>query len=161
MKPVVVESSGELDAPPSVVWDVLTDWERQCDWMLEMSEIVVTSAQRAGVGVTARATIRMGGIRTTDLVRIDVWEPSRQLGMSHDGWVKGRGDMWLSALPGKRAKLDWREELHPPLGVLGAVGLRVFRPLIRRTFKRDVAILRNIVRLEASRRYPGNTDAPP
>ena len=161
MKPIVVESFGELDADPELVWVVLTDWERQCDWMLEMSEIVVTSAQRVGVGVTARATIRIGGIRTTDLIRIDVWEPSRHLGMTHEGWVKGRGDIVLSELPAKRTKLEWREELHPPMGVIGAIGLRIFRPLMRRTFVRDVAELQNIIRFEASRRYSGNTDAPP
>ena len=159
MKPIVLTSAAELDAPPKLVWDVLTNWERQCDWMLEMSDIVVTSETREGVGVRARATIRIGGIRTTDLVRVDVWKPAEQLGMAHEGWVKGRGDMWLSSIGYDRTKLDWREELHPPWGILGAVGLRAFRPLIRRTFLRDIAILQNIVRFEASRRYPGNNDA--
>jgi uncharacterized membrane protein len=161
MNPVVVESSAELGAPPALVWEVITDWERQCDWMLEMSEIVVTSERRSGVGVTARATIRIGGIRTTDIVRVDVWEPCKHLGMAHEGWVKGRGDIRLHALAKDRTMLDWREELQPPWGILGAIGLRVFRPLIRRTFARDVATLRNIVRNEASRRYSGNTDAHP
>lgn len=161
MKPIVVESSGDLDAPPALVWEILTDWERQCDWMLEMSEIVVTSQQRAGVGVTARATIRIGGIRTTDLVRVDAWDPPKHLGMAHDGWVKGRGDIRLSSLAGDRTQMQWREELRPPWGIVGAIGLRAFRPLIRRTFRRDVAVLQNIVRFEATRRYSGNTDASP
>jgi hypothetical protein len=129
--------------------------------MLEMSKIVVTSGQRTGVGVTARATIRIGGIRTTDLVRVDTWEPQTLLGMTHEGWVKGRGDIRLVPLPGDRTQLHWREELRPPWGILGAIGLRVLSPLIRRTFRRDVAVLQNIVRFEASRRYSGNTDAPP
>ena len=30
-----------LPAPPEVVWQLITDWERQGDWMLEASDFVV------------------------------------------------------------------------------------------------------------------------
>ena len=153
MRSVVVEVDSDLDAPPSVVWRVLTDWEHQGEWMLEASDFDVVTPHREGVGVEAYATVRIGGISTRDRVRVDVWEPQRHLGIAHLGWVAGRGDLVLSPLEGGRTHLAWREELHPPWGVVGAIGMRLFRPLIVRTFRRDVRVLGEVVRA-AHGRYP-------
>lgn len=157
MKPVTVDTAADLPGPPDLVWEMLTDWERQDEWMLEMSDVVVTSEQRQGVGVEALATVRIGGISTRDVIRVDAWEPPRRLGMVHEGWVRGRGDMHLVPLSDGGTRLEWREELYPPWGLLGAVGLRLFRPLLGRTFRRDVRILERLVRERAAPRYPGSS----
>ncbi len=157
MRPVVFETSALLPGPPELVWDLLTDWERQSEWMLEMSHIDVTSDNREGVGVTALATVKIGGISTRDVVRVDVWEPPRRLGLVHEGWVRGRGDMRLSARELNGTHLQWREELTPPWGLLGSLGLRTFRPLMARIFRRDARILSELVRSRANPSYPGNT----
>ena len=156
MKPVVVDTAGELPAPIALVWELLTNWEQQTEWQREMSNIVVTSQRREGVGVEARATVRIGGISTTDLVRVDVWEPPTHLGLVHEGWVHGRGDIRLGPQPDGKTRMDWREELWPPWGIVGAAGLRLFTPLLRRTFRRDFEILSRLVG-ERSRDYPGGT----
>lgn len=144
MRPVVIELHDVLPGPADLVWRIITDWENQHLWMREASDFVVTSPHREGVGVEATATIRVGGIRTRDPIRVDVWEPPRRLGIEHRGWVKGRGDLRLEASDG-RTRFDWREELRPPLGVLGAIGLRGYRPLLARTFRRDLELLKELV----------------
>jgi hypothetical protein len=85
---------------------------------------------------------------------VDVWEPHRHLGIEHLGWVGGRGDLRLTAAGTDATRLDWREELRPPLGVLGAIGIRLFRPLLARTFGRDARVLSGLVRDAAAGRYP-------
>jgi hypothetical protein len=40
--------------------------------------------------------------------------------------------------------LFWREELVPPWGGLGRLGLRLLTPVLRRTFARDVRLLREL-----------------
>jgi hypothetical protein len=145
----------ELDGSPELIWQLLTDWERQGDWMLEAKDFDVVSPNREGVGVEAFATVTIAGISTRDRIRVDVWEPGRHLGIQHLGWVGGRGDLRLSPLDGERTKLDWREELVPPLGVLGAAGLHLFRPLLARTFRRDLRVLQALVRQARDGRYPG------
>jgi hypothetical protein len=154
VKPVVVELSADLEGPVDLVWRLLTDWERQGDWMLEASDFEVTTPHREGVGVEALATVRIGGVSTRDRIRVDVWQPHVRLGIEHLGWVTGRGDLELEPLGPSRTRLRWREELHPPLGVLGAVGIRLFRPLLARTFRRDINVLGELVRAAADRRYP-------
>ncbi|MGH2760194.1 MAG: SRPBCC family protein [Actinomycetota bacterium] len=154
MKPVTVRTTVDLAGPRELVWELLTDWERQADWMLEMSDVVVTSRHREGVGVEALATVRIGGISTRDVIRVDVWEPPHRLGLAHEGWVRGRGDMELTPTPDGNTHLDWTESLVPPRGAVGTLGLSLFRPLLARTFKRDVRVLSELVR---SRAYPGNS----
>ena len=145
MKPVVIDLDATLPGPPDVVWRLITDWENQHLWMREASGFRVTSPQREGVGVEAMATIRVAGIGTRDPIRVDIWEPQRRLGIEHRGWVEGRGDLTLERA-GETTRLHWREELHPPWGILGAIGLRLYRPILARTFRRDLSLLAELVR---------------
>ena len=144
--PVVIEMAETLPGPPEVVWGLITDWEHQDDWMLEASDFVVTSHQREGVGVEAEATIKIAGISTRDKVRVVAWEPRRRLAIEHLGWVRGRGEIFLTPLDGGRTHLFWREELEPPLGLAGALGLTGFKRLMRRIFVRDLRVLVGLTR---------------
>lgn len=137
---IVVETSETIPAPPEVVWRLITDWERLGDWMLEASDFVVLGDQRQGVGVVAEATVKIAGIATRDKVRISFWDPPRRVVIDHLGWVKGTGDMVLVP-DGDSTFLYWREELVPPLGPAGRLGLIAMKPVMRRVFARDAEIL--------------------
>ena len=149
--PVVLEMAETLPGPPDVVWRLITDWEHQDDWMLEASDFVVTSQQREGVGVEAEATIKIAGVTTRDKVRVIGWEPQKRLAIEHLGWVSGKGEIFLTSLGGTRTHLFWREELYPPVGVAGALGITAFKPVMYRIFKRDLRVLAGLVRAAASR----------
>ena len=148
-RPVVLEMATTVPGEPEVVWELLTDWEHQGDWMLEARDFVVTSPARTGVGVEAEATVSIGGITTRDVVRVVEWQPGRALGIAHEGWVSGRGDIHLTRLGPGRTHVFWREELRPPLGVIGAAGLLALAPLMRGIFERDLRVLRGLVRVAA------------
>ncbi|MDQ3963144.1 MAG: SRPBCC family protein [Actinomycetota bacterium] len=158
--PVVIENDIDLPAPPEIVWELITDWEHQDDWMLEASDFVVLGDQREGVGVRAAATISIGGIKTRDEIRVSRWEPPKLLAIEHLGWVKGTGELHLTPLngantqePARATRLYWREELQPPapLGALGSIGLLLFKPVMRRIFARDLRILAGLARVRASK----------
>lgn len=143
---MVVTVGAEISATPQRLWELLTDWENQGEWMREASDFEVVSAQRTGVGTTVATTVRIGGIATRDRIRVDVWQPPEEpggghLGIVHLGWVKGRGDIRLTKLSDGRTRLDWIERLQPPHGLAGAAGMRLFAPLFARTFRRDLALL--------------------
>jgi carbon monoxide dehydrogenase subunit G len=148
-----------MPGPPEVVWELITDWEHQDDWMLEASEFVVTSGRREGVGVEAEATIRIGVITTRDRVRVSAWEPNRRLTIEHRGWVSGTGDIHLTPIGSGLTHVFWREALDPPLGPLGSAGLRALRPLIGHLFRRDLRVLAALVR--ARTRATGTVGEPP
>jgi len=144
--PVTIELAETMPGPPEVVWHLITDWENQGDWQLEARDFVVTSVEREGVGVTAEATVSIGGITTRDVAEVVAWEPNKLLGIEHKGWVSGKGELHLTALGSDRTHVFWVETLYPPLGIAGAVGLTVFRPLMSRIFKRDLRVLQGLVR---------------
>ena len=147
--PVSIEIAATMPGPPNVVWELITDWENQGDWMLEASDFVVTSGHREGIGVEAEATVKIAGISTRDKVRVTAWEPGRRLAIEHGGWVSGRGEIYRTPLGKDRTHIFWREELEPPLGALGALGLTGFKPVMKRIFTRDLRVLAGLVRARA------------
>lgn len=156
--PVVLEMSETLPGPPEVVWELITDWERQGDWMLEASDFKVVSDHREGIGVEAEATVRIGGIKTRDVVIVVGWEPPKRLVIRHTGWVRGIGEVHLTPEASGHTFAFWREELEPPLSWLGWVGLRVMKPLMARVFQRDLRVLAALTRARsAPRPEPGPT----
>lgn len=135
-----------MPGPPEVVWDLITDWEHQDDWMLEASDFVVLTEQRTGVGVEAEATVQIMGIKTRDRVRVVGWEPGHRLAIRHEGWVSGTGEIFLTPVGAGDTHVFWREDLEPPLGWAGALGIRVVRPAMKRIFQRDLRVLGGLVR---------------
>lgn len=146
-RPIEIEVAGDIGAPPETVWPYLVDWERLHRWMKEGSSFRVTSPHREGLGVEAEATIRIGGLTTTDPIRVVRWEPPQVLEVEHRGWVRGSGLM-RCVRTGSGTRVEWRETLLPPLGPLGAAGLRAWRPLMQRTFRRDLELLKALVESE-------------
>lgn len=144
--PTNLEMNRVLPGPRDVVWRLITDWENQGDWMLEASDFVVLTEQREGVGVEAEATVSIGGIKTRDKVTVNIWEAPNRLGILHQGWVSGEAEMVLTDLDEHTTALFWREALYPPLGILGAIGLSLFKPLMRAIFNRDLRILASLTR---------------
>lgn len=145
--PVLIEMWRVLPGPADVVWRSITDWEHQDDWMLEARDFVITSSHREGVGVTGRATVKIGGITTTDEVVVTGWDPERRLAIEHKGWVSGKAEMLLTELADGTTHILWREELIcRPLGALGSIGLTLFKPLMRLIFVRDLRILESLTR---------------
>jgi len=134
----------DLARPPETVWRYLVDWERLDRWMHEGTDFRVVGDRREGVGVVAEATITIAGVSTRDRIRVSRWEPPAVLEVEHLGWVKGSGYMELGPTE-HGSHLFWRESLKPPLGVLGRLGMRMLSGTIRRTFRRDLELLRALV----------------
>jgi choline dehydrogenase-like flavoprotein len=122
-------------------------WGRQS---YRFADLDFEANAREGVGVESRATVRIAGIRTRDTVRVSMWEPPRILVIDHLGWVKGTGEIQLQPVS-EGTRMRWRETLFPPpkLGPVGRLGLRMMSPLMRRTFRRDLRVLRSLVGLRS------------
>ena len=117
-----------IDAPPEAVWDAVTDWPRQSEWMLGT---VVRSTDLGGVGVGGglEAFTGVGRLGFLDTMVITEWDPPRRCVVLHTGKVvKGLGIFEVVALPGGRSRFVWAEELDVPLGVLGRAGWPIVRP---------------------------------
>jgi hypothetical protein len=110
----------------------------------------MTSQHRTGVGVEGEATISIAGIRTRDRIRVTGWEEGRCLAIEHLGWVGGQAEMELTPQGEGQTLLAWREELWPPLGGAGTIGLTVMKPVMQRIFERDLRILHALARARST-----------
>lgn len=134
-----VEVAREVNAPPSIVWGLLVDWERQVEWMVDAQDVEVASEVRTGVGVRLRVPTNVLGIRFEDVLEVTAWDEPQRLAVRHVGsLVTGEGAFELvPTLRGTR--VVWWEDVDPPLRVVGELGASLLvRPCLRWLFRRSL-----------------------
>lgn len=147
-----VEVSRYVFAPPHVVWAVLTDWERQADWMVDARSVTVTSEHREGTGVTVRCPTNVLGVTVDDEMRVTEWVDGERLTVEHLGaLITGSGTFELEPTS-VGTRIVWSEQIDPPLGPVGELGARlVVKPYVERLFSRSVGNLKQLCEREARR----------
>jgi carbon monoxide dehydrogenase subunit G len=143
---VRLEVSVEAAAPQQVVWDVLTHWERQSEWMLDAKSVEVLTPERTGVGVTIRCPTNLLGVTVEDVMRVTAWQEPSLLAVTHLGRIiTGSGAFELVPLGADRTRIDWWEEVEPPFGAVGELGANVLvLPVLRRIFTRSLTNLADL-----------------
>jgi carbon monoxide dehydrogenase subunit G len=131
-----LEVERETSAGPDTVWSVLTDWERQPEWMSDAESVHVLTPQREGVGVTLRCPTNLLGVTVQDVMRVTGWERPSYLEVTHLGRIiTGHGAFELHARADGGTTITWWEEIDPPMGAFGEWGASTFvLPLLRRVF---------------------------
>lgn len=133
-------------APRPVVWRVLTDWERQPEWMLDARDVEVLTPQRTGVGVTIRCPTNLLGVVVQDVMRVTAWQEHERLAVTHLGRViTGSGAFVLSDTPDGGTRIVWWEQVHPPFGALGEWGASTLvLPVLRGVFGHSLGRLAHL-----------------
>ncbi|MBN9099564.1 MAG: SRPBCC family protein [Pseudonocardia sp.] len=122
----------DVNAPAAAVWQMITDWVGQGEWMLGTRVSVTSPGDGRELGATLSAFSGVGPVGFTDTMEIVEWEPPRRCTVRHTGKVvKGDGVFEVVELGPARARFLWTELLDLPLGVLGRVGWPVVRPAFR------------------------------
>jgi carbon monoxide dehydrogenase subunit G len=150
---VRLEVTRDVVAPRNVVWQLLTTWERQPDWMVDAKDVEVLTPERRGVGVTLRCPTNLLGVTVQDVMRVTGWSEPSYLEVTHYGRViAGVGAFELEPLGPSRTRVRWWEQIEPPLGPVGAWGARrVALPVLRRIFARSLSRLAELAERDAAR----------
>jgi hypothetical protein len=126
---VRVDARVDVDAPPETVFAAATDWERQGEWMLGTT-VRVRRGDGRSVGSELEAVTGIRGIGVTDSMRITLWDAPSRCEMRHLGAVvRGTGIFAVRPRDRDTATFEWAERLELPLGMLGAVGWPLVRPV--------------------------------
>ncbi len=151
-----LELTQRIQAPPRVVWEVLTTWERQPEWMLDAKAVHVLTPERTGAGVTIRCPTNLLGVTVQDVMRVTAWEQERLLEVTHLGRIiTGSGAFVLEPDGDHTTLLTWWEEVDPPLGALGEWGASTLvLPILRRIFGRSLANLASLAEAEEETARP-------
>lgn len=147
-----LELDRDVEAPADAVWSVLTDWERQPEWMVDALEVRVLTPQRRGVGVTIRCPTNLFGVTVQDVMRVTGWREERYLEVLHLGRIiTGTAAFELEPVSPQRTRVTWWEEIDPPLGAVGEWGATtVVLPALRHIFGRSLDRLASLCEREAA-----------
>lgn len=125
-----------VDAPVSAVWHDLADIARHVEWMGDAESIRFVGEQRAGVGTRFDCVTRVGPLRTVDRMEVTGWRDGREIGVRHEGLVKGEGRFALDPVePDGGTKVTWTEELRFAWYLGGWVTVLLARPVLRRIWR--------------------------
>ena len=142
----------DVEASARAVWDYVTDWPRQEEW------VPLTRVERLDaaddVGGRFRAWTGLGPVGFWDPMTITAWERTGDGGgrceVLHLGTVvKGEGEFAAVARGPQASRFVWAEVVDLPLGGVGAVGWRVARPVVERVLDRGLDRMRRLVEEQA------------
>jgi uncharacterized protein YndB with AHSA1/START domain len=118
-------------APATQVFDRLTDWPVQSEWMVGTTVRATKQAGR-GVGGELSAFTGLKTLGFTDTMIITVWDPPHQISVMHTGRVvKGNGDFIVTAVSGEQSTFTWSEDFIVPYGFLGKLVWPIAKPVVR------------------------------
>jgi hypothetical protein len=156
----------DVAAPAEVVWDYVTDWPRQGEWVphtrVENVDDVTGLGGRlrawSGVGAVAPGAERgvsRRGVGFWDPMTITAWERTPDGGgrceVLHLGAVvRGEGEFEVVPRGPQASRFVWAEVVMLPLGRLGALGWPLVRPLVTRVIDRALRTMRD----QVERRVP-------
>ena len=112
-------------ADPHDVWDLVTDWSRQHEWIWATK---VRGGQ--GLGATVVGWTGVGPVGFTDTMVISEWDPPLRCVVRHTGRVV-RGSGIFEVIPvGTECEFRWTEDLELPLPpALGRLAWLAVRPV--------------------------------
>lgn len=136
-----IETSIDIAAPVSRVWDEVARIEDHVQWMADAESLEFDTEMQRGVGTRIRVLTRVGPLRTTDVMEFTAWEPPQRMAIRHAGLVSGTGEFVLTPLGSDRTRFTWRERLTFPIWFGGPVGAFLARPILTAVWRRNLARL--------------------
>ncbi len=146
-----IRVSTVIDAEPAHVWAVLGHIESHVDWMVDASEIRITSGRREGVGTTFECDSRFGPIRLTDTMTITAWEPEHTMSVTHAGTVNGTGSFTLIPAGPGRTELRWQETLEFPIWMGGPMRDPVGRRMLELVWRSNLKRLKKTIEADVAK----------
>ncbi len=142
-----VEIHTEISVPTDreQTWELLIDLQKQPEWMKDALSIEQLTEGPVGVGTVMRVPTQIFFLRTTDRMEVTAFDPLEKWSVKHIGLVTGEGTFSLrddDAGPG--TIVHWHERLSAPLGILGRIGMTLFRPALRYQFHSDLVRFRDL-----------------
>jgi hypothetical protein len=140
-----IEIAISIPAAVDEVWEELSAIERHVDWMADAASLSFHGDQRRGAGTSFSCVTKIGPLRTTDEMTIDLWEECHRIGVTHRGAVTGSGVFELRSYGHTSTELVWREQLRFPWWLGGSLGELISRPVLHAVWRGNLKRLRSRV----------------
>jgi len=132
-----------INAKAETVFDYLTDWPKQSEWIL-FTDVTMTSTPPNKLGTRLVARTHIGPVGFTDTMVITEWSPPFDCTVEHTGKiVKGIGVFSVEKITESKSKFIWNEVNPVPFGAMGGIGLRIIQPFLGLLFNRSLKKMRD------------------
>ncbi len=124
-----IELFVDIKASPEAVFDYLTDWPRQDEWIFATYVEIQSEGKAHEVGGRIAAFTGFGRVGFWDYMTITKWEYPKIVDVIHTGnVVKGTGTMRVEKISESVSRFHWSEDLEIPLGKVGLLGFGLLKP---------------------------------
>jgi hypothetical protein len=153
---VLVRRQVDVAVPAQQLWDYVTDWTRQGEWIPRTRvELVDPDDPAHGVGGRFRAWSGVGPLGFWDDMTITTWDRAADGGglcevLKTGTVVRGEGVFEVVATGEATSRFLWQDMAAVPLGRVGAAGWAAVRPLVERLLDRALDTMRRRVEAAAS-----------
>ena len=143
----------EVSAPPSAVWEHVSDPQRYLHFMSGVTRWEVVSDDPHGLGARYRVLLRVGAAEVGGLVEVIEWSEDRDLAWTSVTGLDQRGRWRLRQRPGGRTRVELRLSYGVAgAGLFGWLSERIAAPTVRGHLERTVRQLKRQVEHEQQRR---------
>jgi uncharacterized membrane protein len=142
----------QMSAPMELVWSIVSDSERQLDFMYGMTRWELDSELPVGLGARYRMLFRIGSAEVGGLVEIVEWSAPSDLAWTSVTGIDQRGRWRLRAGRSGGTRVEFRLAYGVAgSGPWGWVAERVAAPVVARHLRRSLEQLRRLVEQEQRR----------
>ena len=147
-----VSANMQMPAPMELVWSIVSDPERQLDFMHGLTRWEIDSKIRAGLGARYRMLFRIGSAEVGGLVEIVEWSAPSDLAWTSVTGLDQRGRWRLRSARNGATQVEFRLAYGVAgSGPWGWVAERVAAPVVAGHLRRSLEQLRRLVEQEQRR----------
>jgi hypothetical protein len=134
VKTVTLTFTVTITASQKIIFDYLTDWEKQSDWIL-FTAVEKVSKTPNKKGTELVATTKFGKLKFIDTMIVTEWLPNEKVTVEHTGRViLGKGIFKIQKSTENSCEFVWEEVTPVPFGFVGQIGLILVKPLMKLLF---------------------------
>lgn len=137
----------DIQAPAQAVWDAMTSWAKQGQWMMA-TKVESLDGDGRHVDARIRAFTGIGRIGILDTMTVTQWNPPTSCAVLHTGKiVRGTGEFSVERIHDQASRFIWAEDLEIPLGIIGKLGFLLIKPAFLFGIRRSLAKFAHLVEI--------------
>ena len=150
MKIVTLTFKITIAAEPQTIFDYLSDWEKQSDWILFTTVHKVSTAPNQQ-GTQLLAQTKFSKLQFIDTMLVTEWLPPHKIIVEHTGRViLGKGVFKINKISERNCEFIWQEITPVPFGFVGQVGLVLVMPFMKLMFGLSLKKLKKAIETATS-----------
>ena len=145
MKKVTLTYCIEINATPQTIFEYVSNWEKQSDWILFTTVQLVQGVPHQKDPLLLAVT-KFGPLKIADTMIVTDWLPYERIVVEHTGRiVLGKGVFTIVKLSKETCTFTWQEITPIPFGIIGQIGFIFAKPVMNVVFNKSLKKLKNII----------------